>query len=138
MSPDIKVNGELVANVPDKTGIYETLDGNLVSLSMDGIEARNKRQVVRILFHGGLVRDESLRVIGLTQEGIGSSANTKKGGDGKEPLVEVTLHDRPIRVTYNPRVWVNDEHLTGGPGSCYYEERVTRHNPRWVRGHGQR
>ncbi len=127
MSPEIKVNGEIIADVPDETGIYLARDLTPLYVDVDQIDARKERQVVKVV--GSRVK--GVRLVGLTLDGKGSSANTKKGGDGRESLIEVTLHDRPIRVTYTPVV---DQDYNIGR----YGERVTRYNPRWVRGHGRR
>lgn len=136
MSPEIRINGALIADVPDETGNYETLDGNVVMLSMEGIEARNKRQVVGIYIPGvsGVGKNTLVRTAGLTQEGKGSSANIKRGGDGQEPVIDVTLHDRPIRVSYRDQVWVERMRTLAGPSGGYYREvKRTYHNPRWMR-----
>lgn len=137
MSPEIRINGKLIADVSDETGNYETLDGNVVMLSMEGIEARNKRQVVGIYIPGvsGVGKNRLVRTVGLTQEGKGSSAKIKKGGDGQEPVIDVTLHDRPIRISYRDQVWVPHTRTLAGPnGGGYYREVIrTYHNPRWMR-----
>jgi hypothetical protein len=132
MSPEIKINGKLIADVPDETGLHKALDSSPLYVNVDHLDAHGERQL--LIVEGPAISGR--RLVSLTQEGVGSS--DRKGGDKKEPRLDAILHDRPIRVTYSPRVWPNDEHLTGGWGSYYYEDRVTRHNPRWVRGHGQR
>ncbi len=134
MSPEIRIKGKIIADVPDDTGWHRARDGTPLYINTDSINADGEWQLIQLM--GSSVG--GIRMVGLTLDGRGESGKTNKGSDGKTPNLEVTLHDRPIRVTYNPRVWVNDEHLTGGPESYYYKERVTRHNPRWVRGHGRR
>ncbi len=108
MSPEIRMNGELIADVPDDYGYYPTLDGNShVLVDSRQIDANKTKQ---ILILGGSAIGER-RIIGLTNEGKGSSSNTKRGGDGKEPILDVILRDRPIkrvRNTYTSRnpMWI--------------------------------
>ncbi len=128
MSPEIRKDGTLVANIPDETGLHYALDGSPLWIDVNGIEASNRRQTIVLdgLTVGGM------RIVGLTQEGKGNSNNSKKGGDGKSPTLEVTLHERPIRVTYSR--WVRAGSNLADPGRCsYYEDRRTYHNPRWIR-----
>lgn len=137
MSPEIRNNGKLIADVPDNTGWYRALDGTLLNVDLDLIDVHKKTQIIKIT--GSSVG--GLRVVGLTLEGKGNSDNSRKGGDGKEPTLEVTLRDRPIRVTYAPRVGDPIPVVTpyGGLYIGYMKgEKRTLHNPRWVKGHGQR
>ncbi len=138
MSPEIRVNKNLIASVPDETGIYQTLSGKRLYVDVDGINANNRKQIV-------ILEAEEIggkRVVGLTLEGRGSSRNTRKGGDKKEPTLDVILHDRPIRVTYSPRARGTETLVKTAQGIAYVDYelmgRVTRHNPRWTRGHGHR
>lgn len=116
MSPEIRKDGKLVADVPDETGLYRMLDGRPLYVDLNGIEARNRKQVLVL----GGVAVGGRRLIGLTQAGKGSSSKTNKGGDGKSPTLEVTLHDRPIRISYSPYKWSS-------------EDKRTYYNPRWIR-----
>lgn len=137
MSPEVKINGRLVADVPDETGWHQALDGTPLYVDVSLIEAKGNRQILGLngLSVGGV------RVVGLTQEGKGNSGNSKKGGDGKEPALDIALHDRPIRVSYSPRIGEPILVVTG-MGDLYLGyrrgERRTLRNPRWVKGHGQR
>ena len=137
MSPEIKRSGVVIADVPDETGWHEAKDGSPIYVNVDLIEANNNHQLVGLA--GTSVGNiGELRTVGLTQEGIGTSANTKKGGDGKGPTLDVALHDRPIRVTYSRRVRRDNHSFAQPRHGTIYEERSTHYNPRWVRGHGQR
>ena len=130
MSPEIRKDGRIVADVPDETGLYQALDGSPLYVDVSGIDARNGKQLLRV---EGLVIGGK-RIVGLTQEGKGNSNNSKKGGDGKSPALEVTLHDRPIRVRYSRRVPRDNSSLAGpNEGSYRYEDRRTYYNPRWMR-----
>lgn len=128
MSPEITIYGQVIANVPDITGLYQMLDGSPLHVDVTNIEARNTKQV--LLLEGPAIGGK--RVIGLTQEGKGGTSNTKKGGDGKQPSIEVSLNDRPIRVSYSRHVR-SDYSSLAAPRSSYYEDRRTHYNPRWVR-----
>lgn len=129
MSPEIRVNGQLVADVPDETGLYKALDGSPLYVDVARIEARSAKQ--RLLIEGRSVGGS--RVIGLTQEGKGSTDKVKKGGDGREPSVSATLHDRPVRISYRDRIWHASRSL-GWPRGGYYESaKRTYYNPRWMR-----
>ncbi|MBI4036356.1 hypothetical protein HY386_00565 [Candidatus Daviesbacteria bacterium] len=131
MSPEIRINGQLVADVPDETGPYHMLDGSPLYVDVSGIEARQNRQilVVESPAVGGR------RVIGLTQEGKGATDKLRKGGDGKQPILAVTLCERPIRISYWDKVYVERARTLGGPneGGYYQEVKRTYHNPRWMR-----
>lgn len=129
MSPEIKIYGQVVANVPDETGLYQMVDGSPLQVDVTNIEARNNKQV--LLLEGPAIGGK--RVIGLTQEGKGGTSNTKKGGDGKQPSIEVTLNDRPIRVSYSRQVRPDYSSLATPRRSSYYEDKRTHYNPRWVR-----
>ncbi|MDO8638869.1 MAG: hypothetical protein Q7R43_04805 [Candidatus Daviesbacteria bacterium] len=120
MSPEIRIDGKLVADVPDETGLYRMLDGRPLYVDVSGIEARNSKQV---LILGG-VAVGGRRLIGLTQEGKGSSSKTNKGGDGKSPTLEITLHDRPIRISYSTNKWD-------------WRDRRSYYNPKWTRSNGR-
>ncbi len=137
MSPEIRVEGWLLADIPDVTGWHLTNEGTLLHINLDGIDADGNRQLAII----NSIETGGPRVVGLTQEGRGSSTSLKKGGDGKEPVVEVILHDRPIRVTYSPRILGTESLVVTDWGvylGYHQGERRTIKNPRWMRGHGGR
>ena len=126
MSPDIRIDGRLIASVPDETGCYLTIDGKPLYVNVDGIDAYAKRQ--RIILEAEEIGGK--RELGLTHEGIGNSSTRR--GDKKSPELDVRLLDRPIRVTYSERYTdVYADRVWRG-------ERRTRYNPRWIKGHGQR
>lgn len=129
MSPEIEIDGQLVADVPDETGLHQMLDGSPLHVDVSGIEATNSRQV--IILEGPAIGGR--RVVGLTQEGKGNSNNSKKGGDGEHPTLKVTLRDRPIRVSYNQRVEVDSVSLAPPRESRIIWRRITHHNPRWAK-----
>lgn len=134
MSPEIRRNGELVANIPDETGLYQAIDGSPLWLDTSGIEAENRRQV--LIIEGLAVGGQ--RVLGLTQEGIGRSDDPKRG-DRKEPSLEVKLNDRPIRVSYQDLRLVHRTRTLGGRNDSYYDSsKRTYHNPRWQKDRGGR
>jgi hypothetical protein len=135
MSPEIIVNNNLIANVPDETGTYKTLNGGTIRVNVDQIDADAKKQIIT------LESDEigGKRVLGLTHQGIGDSMDRKRG-DKKDPEVSVSLLNKPIRVTHNDRIdcnydqrneWSTEE----GP---FHWERRTVKNPYWIRKDGQR
>lgn len=132
MSPQIRINGELVADVPDETGLYQALDGNTLWIDLSGIEARNSRQTV--ILEGSTIGGQ--RIVGLTHEGKGNSSDRKRGDD-KEPTLEVILQDRPIRVSYQDKYWSEPASKWGmwGKGRLGHWEypRRTYHNPKWIR-----
>lgn len=138
MSPEIRADGKLVADVPDETGDYLMLDGSPLHIDVDMLDAYQEKQL--ILLNGPAIGGK--RIVGLTLEGRGNSGNTKKGGDGKEPSLDVTLHDRPIRVTYSPRIKGTERLVETSQGITLVGyarmSRNTLRNPRWTRGHGQR
>lgn len=127
MSPQIRINGELIADVPDETGLYQAIDNSPLWINLDGIEARNNRQTV--ILEGSAIGGQ--RVVGLTQEGKGVSSDRKRG-DGKQPTLEVRLQDRPIRISYQDRRPVDYVSLAP-PRSGYVWDKRTYHNPRWIR-----
>ncbi len=137
MSPDIYVEGRLIASVPDKTGLHEALDGSPLYVDVDRLDADQKRQL--LIVEGPVV--DGRRTIGLTLEGKGSTNKLKKGGDGEEPVIDAVLHDRPIRVTYSPKI-KGSERLIGTLAGIIvgYDRGAPRTlcNPKWVRGHGRR
>ena len=132
MSPKIWANGNLVANIiSDDTGRREMLDGSPVDINTDQIEATRDKQII-------IVTSDQLggrRVIGLTQEGRGSSSDPKRG-DGLEPELHVLLSDSPIRISYRDQVWHERPRTLAGPndGGWYEEHKRTYLNPRWIRG----
>lgn len=132
MSPEIRINGKLVADVPDETGLHQMLDGSPLYVDVNGIEARNDKQIM--ILEGPNIGGR--RIVGLTQEGKGSTANPKKGGDRKDPPLEVMLHGRPIRVSYHDRKWVPHRTLGDPRGGGYMDSKRTYYNPRWIRGYG--
>lgn len=125
MSPEIRINGLIIAKVPDETGIHHTLKGKLLYVNVDGIDAdaNNQRIILDAEEIGGR------RELRLTCEGIGNSS--KRAGDKKSPEIDVKLLDRPIRVTYSRQGM--DTY-----GYCYQLPRATYRNPRWTSGNGQR
>lgn len=134
MSPEIRhANGDLIASVIDETGWHETVKGNPLYVNVDGINAYGDWQPL-------IVETEEIggrRLIGLTQQGLGNSADRKRG-DRKSPHITVALLDRPIRVSYRDMVWHERPRTLAGPngGGHYEEHKRTYRNPRWVRGHG--
>lgn len=126
MSPEIRINGELVASVPDETGIHQKLDGKPLYVNVDGIDSYARRQ--RIILEAEEIGGR--RELGLTLEGVGNS-NDRRRGDKKSPEISVRLLNRPIRVTYSKLISDIYGGLWRGP-------RETHRNPRWVKGHGQR
>lgn len=129
MSPEIMINGKLVADVPDKTGSYQMLDGSPLYVDVSRIEARNSRQV--IVLDGPVIGGR--RVIGLSQEGKGDTNNPKRKGDRKDPALAVILHDRPIRISYRNWREVNNRSLAEPRGRSYVLDKRTYYNPRWIR-----
>lgn len=127
MCPEIRVEGKLIADVPDETGMHQTLNGKPLYVNVDGIDANRQKQEIILSSKeiGGR------RILGLTLEGIGSSSDRKRG-DGKLPQISVTLLSRPIRVTYSPLV--PDAYA----GYQIRDPRQTHKNPYWIRGQGQR
>ena len=134
MSPEIRVNKDLIASVPDETGWYQTISGKPLHIDVDGIDANSKGKqkiIIRADEVGGM------RVLGLTAEGIGNSSDPKRG-DQKLPEVKVTLLDKPIRITYRRSEWHDSRSLAETRGEYSRKYKVTYKNPRWTRGHGQR
>jgi len=133
MSPEIRnAKGGLIASVVDETGLYETVNGNPLYINVDGIDAYGNKQplVLSSKEIGGR------RVIGLTLEGLGDSADRKRG-DGKSPHITVVLLDRPIRISYRDKVWHERPRTLAGPngGGNYEMYKRTYRNPRWIKGH---
>lgn len=120
MSPEIYIDNKLVADVPDETGLHQALDGSPLYVDVNGIDANSGRQILKI--EGPAIGGK--RIVGLTLEGKGNSNNSKKGGDGKSPTLEVILHERPIRITYKPLKYL---------GWNYQNHEGTYYNPRWIR-----
>ncbi len=130
MSPEIKVNGEIVAVVPDDYGVYTDRNGK--SLLVDSRQLDARGEIQRLILEGPGVGGR--RVVGLTLEGKGNSANLKKGGDGQDPILDVILCDRPIRLTTTERVLHERPRTLAGPNGDYYVKvRSTYRNPRWMR-----
>jgi hypothetical protein len=131
MSPEIRINEELVANVPDDYGAYIAIDGT--SLLVDSRQLDARGEIQRLILEGPAVGGR--RIVGLTLEGKGNSGNIKKGGDGQEPTLDVTLLNRPIRVSYWKKHWVERTNMPmGSPREGYYTEvKSTYRNPRWSR-----
>lgn len=80
MAPEISIDGQLVADVPDETGLHQALDGSPLYVDVSGIEARNNIQL--LILEGLSVGGR--RIIRLTQEGKGNTDHPKRG-DGKQP-----------------------------------------------------
>lgn len=137
MSPEIRINGQLIADTPDKTGTYTTTAGKPIYVDVEGIEASWSRQ--RVVIEAEEIGGQ--RVVGLTQEGRGISSDPKRG-DGKLPEIEVVLHERPVRISYRDKhLWVERSMRTitlGDPRNRgYYTDRKrTYKNPYWIRDHG--
>lgn len=115
MAPEIYINNKLMADVPDETGLHQALDGSPLYVDVSGIEARNSRQTITL--EGPIVGGK--RLIGLTQEGLGDSANRKRG-DGKLPHITVALLNRPIRVSYKDKEWYEHTRTLAGPNDGGY------------------
>ncbi len=135
MSPEIKKDGIIIANVPDKTGTYVTINGISLYVNTDQIDAHNNKQQIAL----DCAEIGGKRVIGLTQEGKGKSSDLKRG-DGKLPEIDVVLNDRPIRVSYTrvqheryrPHGWG----LWGEPSRTIKTVRKeTYRNPNWRNGY---
>jgi hypothetical protein len=111
MSPEIRINGELFADVPDQTGVYQTLKGKCLYVNVDGIHPLN--EVQQILIHSDELRGK--RKIQLSP-----------GGRGRQQLrddqqIEVTLRERPIRRS------------SGWKGSTSLQRRTSGwKNPHWL------
>lgn len=127
MSPEIRINGLLVARVPDETGLYRALDGSPLRVDSSGINARRDHQ--SLILEGPAVG--GLRIIGLTLEGKGYSSDRKRGDD-KLPILEVLLGDRPIRVSYE-RYKEREYHTFVIPPNNTVRYKETYRNPRWMR-----
>ncbi len=131
MSPEVYKHGKLIADVPDDYGVYHALDGSPLLVDPKQIDASGEKQP--LILEGPSV--EGRRIVGLTLEGRGGTSSLKKGGDGQEPTIDALLKDRPIRVSYHDRVWVEHTRTLAGPngGGYYREEKRTYYNPAWVR-----
>lgn len=135
MSPEIKIGEDVIASVIDETGMHQTVNGNPLYVNVDGIDAYNDWQTL-------ILECEEIggrRVIGLTQEGLGDSADRKRG-DGKTPHITVALLDHPIRISYRDKIWHKHTRTLAGPndGGYYVYSKRTYRNPRWMKGHGGR
>ena len=133
MPPEIMIGDKLIARVPDETGTYQTLSGKGLYVNVDSVDANNKKQIV-------ILDAEEIggkRVLGLTHEGIGNS-NDPKRGDQQLPTISIKLSDRPIRISYKRREWINSHSLGNPRGGRYREYKDTHKNPHWTKGHGQR
>ena len=127
MSPEIRRDGILVADVPDVTGLHQMLDGSPLYVDVSGIDAHQKSQ--RLILEGPAIGGR--RIIGLTLEGLGDTAKRKRNGDQKEPRLEVSLKERPIRVTYSAQEGYRQ-------GEYRYGPRESQYNPKWMRTSGRR
>lgn len=96
MSPEIKINDLLIADVPDETGWHRALNGSPLYVGVDGINVEKDSKDHQIMILGSRMFGRE-RAIGLKLNGKGSSEDTKRGGDGKEPAIQVVLKERPIR-----------------------------------------
>lgn len=138
MSPEITIDDKLIADVPDKNGLWDTRDGGKVLVNVDGIDPmRNGEQTINVqrLGEGGKWIGMPMRKIGFTQDGEGT-AKIKKGGDGLEPVIKAKLHE-PIRIAEQQRVWQAEPIRAYGvlnETSRKKEITKTRPNPVWVKG----
>ncbi len=133
MSPEIRVDDQLIAIVPDRTDDHILDDGSALMINVDAINALARKS--SIILQGKRVG--GIRILGLTQEGTGDSDDPNRG-DGLQPRVSVTLLERPIRVSYKRRETKHD-HTWGGLGAVRERVYTERHpNPYWIRGNGQR
>ena len=133
MSPEIRIGTRTVIKVPDQTGMYETPKGKPLYVNTDLIDADSGHQ--KIILASDAIG--GVRVLGLTHEGVGRSDDPLRG-DGKSPLLEITLNDRPVRVGYTRIRWHESRSLGTPRGGYWTSYRELHKNPRWVRGHGQR
>ena len=128
MSPEIKANGVVIANVSDESKVYRANDGSQLLVDVSLIDAESKKQI--LVLEGPSVVGK--RRIGLNQEGKGSSGNIKQGGDGQKPLIEAALHE-PIRVTNRDKVWHDSRSMANPKGGQWVESKRTYYNPQWRR-----
>lgn len=96
MSPEIRIDKELLADVPDRTGWFETVEGDSLFVDVNGINARNRVQTLILQtrrLEGHEERRPPLvrRVIELNPDGRGKQVLPH----GR--TLTVMLHHRPIR-----------------------------------------
>ncbi len=96
MSPEIRIDGQLIADTPDETGWHKTITGGDIYIDVDGIGAANLIQnltIISPLIAGrpGGNNERGERVVQLGPSGRGSQELPK----GR--MLKVILKERPIR-----------------------------------------
>lgn len=139
MCPEIYIDKKLIADVPDKTGHYKTLDGKPLYVNVDGIHSENSVQTVIVEAEelAGRPRAKSAngrREIQLSQVGIGMqqlrSPHPEKGIAG--PVMKVVLKNQPISWSSRQKYGEVIKDI-GNPKARYVQP-----HPRWQQGHGRR
>jgi len=133
MSPEIRINGELIADLPDETGHYQTPVGELYC-NIDGIGQGEEAQEIilqgqRLNGKQGRKTETGLRKVQLSRKGTGSQQLSPT------ETLEVSLRNQPISKDHKiGTMW------WGKQGTCFTSPRkelpiyVTRYHPRWRKG----
>lgn len=132
MSPEIRKNGVLIANLPDQSGVYDTSIGTL-TLDLEGIDAHRgapyemKMSADWLRGRVGSSTESGLRVVSLSASGKGRV--TIRGHE----VLEVALKDVPIRRGYGRMVERDCSGLGHSKHSLREWQGSTWMNPKWVK-----
>lgn len=141
MCPEVYINEKLIADVPDKSGQYTTVEGKPIYVNVDGIHSDNSAQTIiveaeELAGRPGSRSENGRREIQLSQVGVGKqqlrSPQPEKGIIG--PMMKVVLKDRPIGWASRNKYGEKAKGLSLEWGAARY---IPPH-PKWQQGHGRR
>lgn len=136
MAPEIRINNELIADLPDENGYYSTVIGE-VYVNVDQIGQGNEIQELVLKGPGlsgkkGRTTENGERKIELSRKGRGIQQLNHSD------VLEVKLKYNPIWVTWHCRRdvdWVSDADSDWDSRNIY---KPRCYHPRWRKRHGQR
>lgn len=126
MSPEIRIDGHLIADTPDETGWHKAINGGDIYIDVDGIGADNLLQnltVISPLIAGrpGSSTERGERIVQLSPSGRGSQELPR----GR--MLKVVLKERPIRES--------TQHVSGIRKG---RTNIVWRNPHWTRPNARR
>lgn len=133
MSPELRINGKLIADLPDETGYYRTPVGEIY-INVENICGHKETDEIELrgeIIKGktGRATDNGIRTIQLSEKGVGSQQLSKT------EILTVTLKNRLIWRTHKVGTlwWSNEGSCFTAPKRPEWEIHEMICHPRWRR-----